>query len=134
MNDRVLYAFRALGMSGMSISQRDPSAAPPLPLVNQQRPLLNRCPGQNGSCGRVISANKEACKACIDAEAAAEAAAILAEIERYKLAWAARLDSGRGGPVTADEEGNEYAEGRIVNGKMTLPYKVTPSTEPLPGS
>ncbi len=75
-------------------------------------PLVYRC-----RCGRVISLNKMTCKAC----GIAEGVRLTAEIERYKAAWAARLDAGFAGEITAAEEGNQYGEGSIVDGKMMLP-------------
>ncbi len=90
-------------IDGISIEPIRP--IPPMPLVYRCR------------CGRVISLNKMTCKACADAEGVR----LTAEIERYKAAWAARLDAGYLGPILEVEEGNQYAEGQIVDGKMTLP-------------
>ena len=57
-----LAIFHAFGLPGMSLSTEVPEPAP----------LVNRC----GDCGRRISANKIACKACWDRFQAAQEKAV----------------------------------------------------------
>ena len=46
---------------------------------------------------------------------------LMAEVEAWKICWAARLDAGYGGPITAEEEGNVYGDATVHLGRLTRP-------------
>jgi hypothetical protein len=57
--ERSLAILRAAWLPGMSIVLGEPKAARPAAVVTMPRALVDRC-----KCGRVISANRNACLMC----------------------------------------------------------------------